>query len=512
MKFLNVVLLFISVNTFAQAPQDLYRIFPVLECPAVGEEFEKMISKLEGIKSSIRKDANCSNVQLQVENLEQLVVSDRETVMNIVSQSQNAPLTEDQARQVRNYAENVTKKVAALNDLFMRTNQCFEKDQADKQLSTLAGFVSEASGLVASLTGPWGAPIALAGNVVAGFLTGMDQVLKTRAGYDFSKREQWMSYVENLCTYHSYRDQIEHLLDPEARLAQLRKLKVRLDVQIETMTRTCSECQSIANIFNSQNDKSPETLRNLANNEISAADQRFNRPVGSYTLQSLGLRSWVTREIARIEKESKTFWSDVSGRNLLYRAKNDIEKFLLEREAPRFLSYQVAQAGNDYSEFLYYSGSEGKRLYSQIESEDPQIISRKLKYVGWSDPLEVFRSLVVSLLNFDSVSNRDSAEDLKFAWAHFRDKSMEQFKSAQTSTQVSQTFCSFFKHSGNYSPAIRGACNSPQLKQLISVQNQVETEMHSKPNLINLNVDDDKSYSLNRVDALTRAIELRTEP
>ncbi|NJM10495.1 MAG: hypothetical protein HC883_06530, partial [Bdellovibrionaceae bacterium] len=435
-------------------------LFPVLECPAVGDEFDENDSKLDSIKAAIKQDANCKNVELQVKSLEDLVVKDREEVMAIVSQGQTESLNAEQAAKVRQYAENVTKKVSALNELFTRSNQCFKEDEADKQISTLAGFVSEASGLVGSMTGPWGAPIAMAGNVVAGFLTGLDQILKTRTRYDFSKRDQWTSYVQNLCTYHSFRDQIDHLLNPQAKISQLKELKFKLDLQIRMMTSSCEECQSIERVFNAQTNTPSSELKVMLNAEVGAADRRFSKPYGTYTLQSLGLRDWVTKEMSRIEKEARSYWSDISGRHLLYRAKEEIEQFLLQREAPRFLAHQVAQSRTDYSNFEHFLWGEGRTLYYKLETINPNIIQRKVKYVDWSKPLDMMRALVIGSLDFSLLPKTDEGEDVKYSWTHFRDQSLMRLRVAQTSTQLVQSFCSFFKHSGNYSAGIRGQCNT----------------------------------------------------
>jgi len=518
MTFLFVLLGLWSVNVGAEPAQDIYRLFPVLQCPAVGDEYEKMISKLGSIKAAIKQDANCKNVELQVKGLEDLVIRDREEVMTIMEQSQNQSLNQEQAVKVRQYAENVTKKVSALNDLFLRSNQCFPADQADKQLTTLAGFVSEASQLVGALTGPWGAPIALAGNVVAGFMTGLDQVLKSRAGFDFSKREQWTSYVQNLCTYHSYRDQIDHLLNPQAKISQLKQLKFKLDSQIQMMTRTCAECQMIESAFNAQGQiKRSDELKTMLSNEVSSADGRFALPYGTYTLQNLGLRDWVVKEMARIEKEAQSYWSDISGRHLLYRAKEEIEQMLLQREAPRFLAFQTTQSRRDYANFEYFLSQEGRAIYMKLEQMDPNVIQRKVRYLGWSEPIEMFKSLVISTLNFGLLAKTDESEDVKYSWTHFRDQSLMRLRTAQTSTQVAQTFCSFFKHSGNYSSGIRGQCSSPQLKNLVSTQNQIEQELAAAsviseiphPQLINPDLESSVIYSKNKIEALSKGLEMR---
>ncbi|HMN67070.1 MAG TPA: hypothetical protein PKC28_00895 [Bdellovibrionales bacterium] len=515
MRFLPLFL-FAGLSAHAQATANFYRLFPVLECPAVGEEYEKMLSKLEAIKVSIKEDANCEDVAKEVKSLKQIVVNEREKVVTMIDERKAAgePLTEQETKQLRTYAEDVTKKVSALNDLFLTANYCFREDQTDGQLATLASFVGEASELVGSVSGPWGTPIALAGNIVAGFLTGMDQVLKARQGYDFSKREQWMSFVQNLCTYHSYRDQIDHLLNPAARVSQLAALKTALDSQLKLMKERCPECRDIEAAYDSEKG---EPLSEYTRLNIQSADHRFARPYGTYTIQNLGIRDWVTREIARIEKEAQSYWSDVSGRNLLYLAKKQIEEFLLQKEAPRFLDFQAAQARRDYNSFIGFSQQEGRDVYDLIDSIEPKALSPESVYPSFSDPLGYFRALVIKPVNFALLPRGENTDDTKFAWVHFRDQSLTKFRAAQTSAQVVQSFCSFFKHAGQYSPDIRGVCGAKGMRGLLEAEHKVERELSAAkitdhvgiPFQVTPDFDQEVIFSMSRLESLNKMIMSR---
>lgn len=516
-RFAALALTVLSSSVWAQNTNEIYRLFPVLECPAIGEEYEKMISRLDSIKAAIKEDANCNNVTMEVKSLEDLVVKDRQAVLAIVNGKEDEPLTAEQAAKLRDYAENVTKKVAAVNDLFMRTTQCFKEDEVDKQLSSLSGFVSEASQLVSSVAGPWGAPIAMAGNVIAGFLTGLDQIFKSHEGFDFDKREEWMSYVQNLCTYYSYRDQIDHLLNPQARISQLQTLQSTLDGQIQTMIDTCTECRTIESAYNANRAAGATRIQSIVDPQVRAADQNHSRPYGTYILQSLGLRDWVVSEVERIRRESASYWGDVSGRHLLYLAKEQIEEFLLTHEAPRFLEFQGYTSRRDFAEFSYFSGDQGRYLYEEIERANAQVIQAKVDRRAWNDPVQYFRSLVLNPLQFEVLPSDETADDLRYSWLHFRDQSLMRLRKAQTSTQVLQSFCSFFKHAGQFSPDVRANCSNPMIRELIKVENAIEAEIQASPALqngerpmtINPDLEGTVVYSRNKVESLTRAMQSR---
>jgi hypothetical protein len=500
-------LVFLSASAGAQERQ------PVLSCPRVGSEYEEMVAKLAAIETSIRKDANCAAVLRNVRSLEDLVGKDRDQVLAIVEAANGESLNAEQSKTVRDYAENLTKKVASLNDLFTRSNQCFEGDGADRQLSLLAGFVGEASNLLATVSGPWGTPIAIAGNVVAGFMTGLDQVLKSRVGYDFSKRDQWKGYVQNLCTYHSYRSQIEHLLDPGAKITQMRTLKVKLDNQLGSMRKDCPQCEELILSY----EKAKETGDSIAiaqvlQPQMAIVNSVSPKPYGNYIVQTLGLREWVLTEIERIQRESRGYWADASGRYVLYQAKNSIEQFLIQREAPRFMRFSLGQARGRATEFADFILDEGRPVYVAIDRLDKRLLNGRLTSLNWAPPMDMFKALVLQPIEWNLVQENPGAEDVQFSWLHFRDQGLDRLRNAQTSTQLTQTFCTFFKVSGLYAAELRAVCKSPNLADLVNTQAALADEMAKAnvgPVLTAPFAAEAEEFSNSRLDALIKEIDSR---
>ncbi len=433
MKFTrSIVLVLATWSSFALAvtvPPPI--LSATVQCPAIGENFSKLIAKLDAIKASVREGANCSNVAMKVKSLEDLLVKDREKIEEIIVVGRQQPLTAEQTEAVKQYAEQITTKVTALYDLFSGSNKCFNDDDAETRMAGLAGFVGEASRLIGSLTGPWGTPIALGGQVIAGFLTGLDKVVKSRAGYNFSKREAWTQYVQNVCTYHSYRDQIEHLLDPQSRIAQLNGIKNILDLNIKKMSADCGDCQDV-------------------------------EPMNSYMAYNLGIRAWVNKEILRVERESTSFWADITGRHLLSQARYDLQQFLIEREGPRFIGYQTSLATQQLRDLMFATEGEGRSLHGQIAKANPKAVG-EIRYF-FSEPWEYFRTLVVKPVRFEILPQNEATEDLQYVWASYRDRSLQRFRSTEATLHVAQGFCQFFRQAGLYTPQIRAACTSGQAR------------------------------------------------
>ena len=516
-------LLLHSLIAQADSPSDdPTQLYQVAQCPAIGEDYERMVAKLDTIKAAIKDTGNCKHVTLAVDTLQKLLDEDRQKAIDIVDKSSEAGLSKEDSEFIKKYAEGLTKKVASLSDLFLHSNQCFAEDAPDP-LSSLSGIVGEASSLIGSVAGPWGAPIALAGNIIAGFLSGLNEVMNSRAGYDFSKRDQWMSYVQNLCTYHTYREQVESLLDPVGRLSQLRTLQAKLEAQIEKMAANCPECQSIATEFKNSSNLSTDSLRQLVSPAVESANAKNDKPLGSFMLQSLGLRDWVLGEVERITKESKGDWANASGQYVLTRAKDELDDFLIKREAPEFLYYQTSESRNEYQSLVGFVNSEGRALYAEIERKNPGAFSVPTKARGgWgggvTDPLSYLTSLVLNPIHWELLPANTETEDLNYTWKNFRAESVMGLRRSQTTARVALSFCAFFKHTNQYDRDIRSACSETGFLNLVEQQVKLDAEIAkagaSNPdldisNLSTYDLNDSREFARSPLDALIKTIDGR---
>lgn len=506
------ILLFSTVSAMTVTASE--PLFPVLQCPSIGQEYEQLVAKLDALKAAIKSDANCKDVTLKIEEMQSKMSRDRELIVGLVEKGSNSNLSEAEARAVRDYAEDITKKVATLQDLFMQTNQCFAEDKREDSLKVLGSFVGEAATWVSSLAGPWGTPIAIAGNVIAGFLTGMDQIFRTRAGYDFTDRSQWQSYVTNLCTFYTYQDQIDHLLNPQVRAQKLEKMMEAIDHQIDKVGHSCKECGTIqAEMQNSPVLDESEWLNRLAG-PIASADNAFGTPLGSLTAQFMGIQNWIRAEILRIEKESQSYWGDVSGRHVLRLANNQLSGFLVDNQAPKFFQAQVQYSRTAYAKFLNFSRSEGYSIYDWIAQVVYKHKGERLESLRWTRPNEIFTKVLAADLEWNKLPNDETVDMARYRLKQFREKGLELLDDTRTSVDVLRSFCSFFKYSGQYSRPISQTCTDRNLQNMIAEQDQIvkvlkEMSIYvSGPKNRFLNPEDypNVKFSLNRIDALEKKI------
>jgi len=445
---------------------------PAVQCPFIPVEYEQMIAKLDAVKTSIRKDANCTDITLKVKTLEDLVASDREAVMKIVESAGTAPLSGEQTEIIRKYAEEVTKKVAAINDLLSSSNHCFREDSKATP-GALSSLVSEAASLLGSLAGPWGTPISIAGSVVAGLLGGMDNVSKTRSGYDFTKRDDWVSYVQNLCTFHVYREDVEKLLEPERYLEQLIAIRHTLNEQIARLNGICRECHEIQLGYETHPTMAPQDLMTALNSEIQAANKTSTQPLGTFMLQSLGQRDWILKEIARIQNEIEGKWASVSGRYVLGESLTDLKRFLIDRQAPRFLNWQIGESQTAFTYLDAFVSYEGTKLYRTLLKA--QAIRDSTGKDGWNPPKEIYKALVGEPIMWSKLPTAQAA-GLKDEWQTFQIEAHRRLRRARMALDVARTFCEFFDLSRNTTGAIRAQCKSPQMLELVEYSDSLPTQ------------------------------------
>lgn len=434
----------------------------VVRCPAVGEEYNKMVSKLDGLKASIKKDANCDKTVVEkVDSMQQLLYQDRQKFLDLVAKAKVQPLTPEESDTISKYAENVTEKASNLADLITQNNYCFQSDAQQNSLLALSGFVNEASTLVGSVAGPWGVPIALGGKVVAGFLTGMDRIIKSRAGYDFSKHDDWMSYVQNLCAYYNYRDEVKSLIHPEDRLNQLTSVDQKLQFQLEKLGSSCSNCQRIQSFYEDGN-----TLD--LNNEVKNVDSQYVQPLGSLTFNVLRAHTWVTQQITQVNAEANAYWNDVSGKHMLTETQADLEQFLLQKEAPQFLTYQLRETGRLNYQLHELIENQAYALVRDLQNTHPEMLATGTPPVRVMNDGELFKLIVNTdwLSQFQSKSIND--DEMMYRLSSLQHQMETQYDATDLSYSVASSFCQFFQKADMYTESIYQVCGGTRsgMKQL----------------------------------------------
>jgi hypothetical protein len=459
MKTMNFLVFGLIASFSAQAANEPFKL---LKCPAVPQAYTQMITELSVLKTAIKRDAACSPVQSEVKSLESLLGARRTTVVELIKKNKTEPLQERELDEVRTYVEDVTKKVFATAELLDRNKNCFSEDNQALGLSDLASITLDATALAKTVAGPWSAPIAIGGQALAGIMQGLDKVVKSRRGYDFTKLEQRQSYVQSLCTYYNYRQDIENLLFPDQRVAQLRSLDFALKTGLNGMVQSCPECRQISELSKAPNQVpgNAGTINGLA----SSADAAYKLPLGSITVKTISSMGWVRGELNRIAEEME---GDVSiGRDLVSEIKADIDQFLFDKEAPRFIRFQNKKAADLFHDFRSYVVSEaGSLIYAAGDT-----ISLPVNSVYNMNELEIINQ--VKSLKGPLAATKQT--NLLSRIAEFERRTSDLLARTRLAMEVQATYCQFFQRAGLYNSGIQYACEGGSSVNLVEALKRLE--------------------------------------
>lgn len=433
-----LVALLLSTSALAADP------VPVLKCPAVPEAYSKMLTNLKALQTQIKKDVNgtCEPVREEVVSLEKLLGERRKAVETLIERSKKEPLMDEELTLVREYVNDVTTKVLNTADLMDRSSHCFDEDRKKFGFSDLASITLDATALAKTVAGPWSAPIALGGQALAGIFQGLDKVMKVRDGFDFEKLDQRESFVQSLCSYYNYRQDMANLMFPARRASQLRKLESALKANLEEMKTSCPECDQLAT--QAEQNAAPRELNKLA----LTADRSYLRPLGTYTVQSVSAMNWVRRESQRIREETGDEFG--IGRDLLSEKAADMDRFFFEKQSPRFLQAQSKKATVLLKEFSTYVYSEGHALAYAASQVIP--VDEGAMYRMEETPLI---ELVTGMREALEEKNQDR---LVYRIDDFERKSLELLDRAMLALQVQEGYCRFFQKAGYYNANLQYYC------------------------------------------------------
>lgn len=437
-----------------------YDVAPLLKCPAVPEAYSKMITQLNVLKTSIKKEAACEPINMEVQSLEQLLGKKRDEVKALIEKGKKEALSPEENETVRKYVEDVTKKVLATAELFNRNNHCFIEDKKNLSFSDLASITLDATALAKTVAGPWATPIALGGQALAGIFQGLNTVVKNRRGYDFTKLEQRQAYVQSLCAYYNYRQDMTYLLYPQQRVSQLRGLEAQLSTHLKGVVDNCPECAAlvpkvIANLKGEKPRARPQRQQTAAvkpsdalNAEAVQINALYQRPLGTYTVRTLTTLKWIKDELDRIAADSTE--DATIGRDFLSEIKVDIDRFLFEREAPQFIQFQSTKGFDLFREFSSFTKTEGDRLMMQA------VAGGQGKWVDMSRMHEA--DVIKTVAAFEQDARSQGKTSLAARIVQYKGKALELLERTRLAAGVNETYCAFFQRAGVYSANLQYAC------------------------------------------------------
>lgn len=494
-----------------------YSSAPILKCPAVSEGQASLLSSLRDLKAAIKAETNCDSVNKEVGSLESIVNTERKKVVELIKKARTEELTDEDLEVIREYSSNVSQKVFGTIQMLSKDNYCFKEDKKKFDLESLSRLTLDASSLLQSVGVQfWGVPVSVGGQVLSEVFKGLDTLVKSRKGYDFTSAEQRENYVNSLCTYYDYRREIENIVSPGENIERLQQLKIKLNGHLNGILSNCVECQNLVNQHMTAQFSS-DTFKNLQINQTTAAlNKLYVRPLGTYTVRSLTTQKWIDDEIAKRQSEMTSTNYNV-GHELLSHKMSEFDDFLFTKQAPKFIDWYAQNSSILFSEFKGFVRGEASRFVmvaAYMTENEFQGVNRFKREAELTEIINK-EDAVLDFLKEASTKLkqlRNNTEAIKLA--HTLDSKYKQgmylYNRAIISYNVMATYCIFLKNSLIYMPKIDSSCHaSKRVFDNLSKLNFKSLSAQQKP----IKYDETVEYSYDFVDSLTKVItQINSDP
>lgn len=467
----------LSITTQAQLRNDLQTeyspTYQTLQCPRTNDAVKSLNQKLRDLKNAIKKDAACDPINADITGLTDLVTTQRNDVLALISKGQLEGLSTGEQGKVQNYVQELTVKTSNLIAVITGNDACFDEDKQGNSLEFITSLISEGTKLITVLGGPQiGATAQIAGEVVSGFLSAMQTIKANRRGYDFSEAEKRIAYADSLCSTFEYRKELTTLLEPYGTIERLEDLSYTLESQLDLLNEKCVECQGIiSEVQNIQSQirltKPQEeiTIDDLWSDDIEsdiekkalAVDALYTQRLGTHTYKALKTLSWIPFRIQALADASLK--ADLGLFDVMTNME-EIESFMVDDEAPNLLKHLIRSSRNTKDTF---EDRANEIVHILIEMQHKYTHLERPPYLFNWLPNELYYGQVMSLLleMRDDVDMHDRAYINSFL-EELRNKGL-QFK---VSTDITNQYCDFFAKANWYRDGVRSQCASPRIVSL----------------------------------------------
>ena len=448
------------------------RDYEKLECPSVANEFKPMIANLNQLKVDIKKNANCQPVYDQVARYGDQIEQGREKFLKLTKENKDKVLSANDTTFIKNYAEQSTQYAFTLLDMVTGRSSCFERNRKGEGFLFASTLIHEVTSLASAVAGPYGAPISVVGNLISGFFTGIHAISQNRAGYKFDDPESRQQYVENLCTYYSMQEELNNLLYPRQRRENLETIAVAVNEHLAEVVEDCTDCNQLLSFLDQEEyvsnfgtEKNQNNLVNMIYRLEENVNESSDNFIGSYIIDTYNNKRWLEEELSSFDRNSNQIISNI-GQDILMDQKLGIEKFLLERETPKFLKFQLDKARDSYRDLMSYYHNEFSRLtymydYRVKIKEDPSYRP------AYGAAFQYFEQVQLGLERHEELIDNDSLpyEDRILLESHYN-KFINLYDSSYIAFGVYNSFCNFFKEAKIFNFSINNACSNPKAKDL----------------------------------------------
>lgn len=446
--------------------------YETLKCPASNENIKQFRQKLIDLKNNIKKEAHCEPIETKIDGISKLIVDDRKDILTLIDKGQAEGLNSDEQGKVEDYVQNITEQTGALLTILAGKDACFDEDKQRNTMGFLTSLISEGSRILSLVAGPEiGGTIEVAGEVISGFLKGMDTLNKNKRGYKFAQADQRIAYSDSLCALFEYQRELDVLLAPYDSMGRLENLQFAIDEQLQILQTKCPEC---ANMIYQVEDKKSILLEVKNEDEITmndvwdmefekkiadqakAIDRLYTKRLGTHTYKALKTSLWIPLRLKSLE--NNILVADLDLEETVSQM-DSLEKFMVVEQAPSFIEQLIVEARGWNKNVSNHLSSAPYTIYNLIQKNK----DLKLDFVPQLLPDEAYYGEIFEFLV--SARTKVNSSDRASINTFFRTLKKKS-RNMNIAVSVVDNYCLFFEKAEWYNFGIEESCNQNSLKQL----------------------------------------------
>lgn len=457
--------------TFFEVDKESAGRYPVLQCPASDESLKDFRSKLLKLKNAIKAEAaNCAGIGQNIDGLADLVTTEREKYLELVTKGQVQGLSKPEQDSIEKYVTDLTIKTSTLISILSGEDGCFDEDKKGQSTEFIASLLGEGAKILSVVAGPQiGGLAAVASEVISGFSNAMKVINKNAQGYKFSIDEQKIAYADSLCALFDYRRELDNLMNPYETSERLSELILALNKQLLTLKGNCAECAELMQKVDLQTALitrngaveltsvgeiwTPAFEKEISDQAVMI-DQLFTNKLGTHTYRALKTRTWLPIRARSVESSALT--ADLGLESVLSELDN-IERFMIDNQADNFIAQLATDAKDWRNKINSYFVLEGAYLTMDLNFYVPQLDI-------WTSTQMDHYGALLETLEEGAARSKDSRvkSRVRSFMAGFRLLS----QGLNVSIDVAKRYCAFFENSNWYRSKLVYACPNSRVADL----------------------------------------------
>ncbi len=217
-------------------------------CPNVTEDARLLLNSMQTLLDGLRQEPECQSLADKLAVVNRVVTSGKwKEVKDQLTPGTSVSLEGDDVEALSALANEaayaLTDSIALLSG---SSSHCLPAKDKPTFLGTLSGVTREVSGVVGSVTGPYGQAVSLVGSLLSGAISGVDKLFKQNKLYNFQNPSEELLFMNQFCAFTQAQQDISDFLQLETKVEDLRGMEQNYltNSKIKDLVENCPECNA----------------------------------------------------------------------------------------------------------------------------------------------------------------------------------------------------------------------------------------------------------------------------